>query len=248
MDQQKKRHHGGEGSILERSKEQQQQLREHILSQPAGKYVGKPWDLIQDIEAFATEKRLPMIFKSAKIQTSKGVLAALDPKPKTVVEFGTFVGTSAIAWAAMLQEFNGADAQDIKVFTFEFDESVAAVARDIIKTAGLDKIIEVHVGPGSESLKKLHAEGRVQQGQLDVVFIDHWEKHYLPDLKLCEELKLFHAGSVALADNTDMPGAPDYLAYVKKGGDGPVKYESESLVSQNERGPSIVEASKIVAV
>lgn len=98
-------------------------------------------------------------------------------------------------------------------------------------------MIEVLVGSGSDSLKKLHAEGRVKSGEVDVVFIDHWEQHYLPDLKLCEELKLFHKGSVVLADNTDMPGAPDYLAYVKKGGDGSVKYESESLTSESAHGP-----------
>lgn len=223
--------------MLTRSAEVQQQLREHILSQPEGKFVGKPWDLVQEIETFANEKRLPMIFRSAKIQTSKGFLQSLEHKPKTLVEFGTFVGTSAIAWAAILQDFHGADSKDIKVYTFEFDEKVAAVAKEIIKAAGLDHIVEVFVGPGSESLKKLVAEGRLQPGQVDVVFIDHWEKYYLPDLKLVEELKLFHVGSAALADNTDMPGAPDYLAHVKKGGEGPVKYESQSLQSQSSHGP-----------
>lgn len=178
-----------------------------------------------------------MIFRSAKITTSKAELAAMEPKPKVVVEFGTFVGTSAIAWGAMLQEFHGADAKDIKVFTFEFDPAVAAIARSLIKAAGMQDVIEVLVGAGAESLKKLHAEGRVKAGQVDVVFIDHWEKYYLPDLKLCEELQLFHVGSLALADNTDMPGAPDYLAHVKKGGEGPTKYESRSLQSESSHGP-----------
>ncbi|PSR83004.1 S-adenosyl-L-methionine-dependent methyltransferase [Coniella lustricola] len=240
--------HTDDVSLVTRSAEVQQQLREHIVSQPADKFAGKPWQLVQEIEQFANEKRLPMIFRSAKISTSKTFLETVEPKPKTVVEFGTFVGTSAVAWAAILQEFHGADAKDIKVYTFEFDEKVAAVAKDIIKAAGLDHIVEVFVGPGSESLKKLVAEGRLQPGQVDVVFIDHWEKFYLPDLKLVEELKLFHVGSVALADNTDMPGAPDYLAHVQKGGEGPVKYESRSLKSQSSHGPSIVEASRITAV
>ncbi|KAJ4416096.1 hypothetical protein N0V82_006940 [Gnomoniopsis sp. IMI 355080] len=237
------------GNLVDQSAQLQQDLRTHILAQPADKFAGKPWDLIREIEDFATEKGLRMIYRSDKITTSKDALATMDPKPKVVVEFGTFVGTSAIAWAAMLQEFHGKDAEDIKVFTFEFSPEAAAVARDLIKAAALDNIIEVLVGAGADSLKKLHAEGRVKPGHVDVVFIDHWEKHYLPDLKLVEELKLFHVGSLALADNTDMPGAPDYLAYVKKGGEGSVKYESQSLQSVSTSGrPNIVECSKVVAI
>lgn len=229
------------GNPLERSVELQTGLRDHIAAQPADKFRGKPWDLVKEIEAFANEKRLPMIFRSAKITTSKGALAAMEPKPKVLVEFGTFVGTSAIAWAAMLQDFHGgaeaARAAGVRVFTFEFDPKVAEVAQSLIKAAGVDDVVEVHVGAGADSLKKLHAEGKVKAGEVDVVFIDHWEQCYLPDLKLVEELKLFHAGSLALADNTDFPGAPDYLAHVKKGGEGPVKYESESLQSESSHGP-----------
>ncbi|CAN8097347.1 unnamed protein product [Discula destructiva] len=237
-----------EGNLVDKSAHLQQELRQHVLAQPTNRFAGKAWDLVREIEDFATAKGLRMIFRAAKITTSKGALAAMAPKPKIVVEFGTFVGTSAIAWAAMLQEFHGTDAQDIRVFTFEFSPDAAAVARDLIRAAGLADVIEVLVGPGAESLKKLHAEGRLQPGQVDVVFIDHWEECYLPDLRLVEELKLFHVGSLALADNTDMPGAPDYLAHVKKGGEGPVKYESRSLQSESTHGPSIVEASEVVAV
>lgn len=178
-----------------------------------------------------------MIFRSSKIDASKGALTAMSPRPKVVVEFGTFVGTSAIAWAAMLRDFHGADAKDIKVFSFEFDASVAEVARSLIRAAGLQDVVEVLVGAGADSLKQLHAEGKVKAGEVDVVFIDHWEQCYLPDLKLCEELRLFHVGSKVLADNTDMPGAPDYLAYVKKGGEGAVKYESESVKANSSKGP-----------
>lgn len=222
-----------EHSLVERTAQKQRDLRDHILAQPADKFAGKPWDLVREIENFANERRLPMIFRGAKIATAKEALTALEPKPKVLVEFGTFVGTSAIAWAAMLQEFHGQAAEGVKIFTFEFDEGVAAIARDLIRVAGLSDVIEVFVGPGAESLKKLHAEGRVKPGEVDVVFIDHWEDCYLPDLKLCEELKLFHVGSVAIADNTDFPGAPDYLEYVKSSS----KYDSKSLEASSGHGP-----------
>lgn len=225
------------GNPLKRSVTQQIGLRDHIAAQPADKFLGKPWDMVKEIQTYADEKRLPMVFRSAKIDTSRGALAAMDPKPRVLVEFGTFVGTSAIAWAAILQELHGEDAGDVKVYSFEFDPAVAEIARSLIRAAGLQDVVEVLVGPGAESLRKLHADGRLAPGQVDVVFIDHWEECYLPDLKLCEELKLFRVGSLALADNTDMPGAPDYLAYVQKGGEGPVKYETQSLKSAATHGP-----------
>lgn len=190
-----------------------------------------------DIEKVATEIRLPMIFRSEKIAVSKTALSALSPAPKVFVEFGTFVGTSAIAWAALLRDLHGPTAEGLHVFSFEYDPQVAAVARDLVQAAGVDDIVEVLVGPGADSLRRLHAEGRVPAGGVDAVFIDHFEQYYLPDLKLCEELGLFHPGSLVLADNTDMPGAPDYLAHVRKGGEGPVKYETRSISSGATRGP-----------
>lgn len=176
-----------------------------------------------------------MLFRGPKLDLAQKALAEMEPKPKLLLEFGTFVGTSAIAWGAALKSYHGADA---RVYTFEFDPKMAAVAKDMISLAGLDDIVSVLVGAGADSLKRLVEEGKVKQGELDVVFIDHWEECYLPDLRLCEELKLFHNGSLALADNVDMPGAPEYLAYVQKGGSGEsgaVKYKTESQFADTGR-------------
>lgn len=71
-----------------------------------------------------------------------------------------------------------------------------------------------------------------------MLFLDHWEKFYVPDLRLCEELSLLKPGSVIVADNTDMPGAPDYLKYVEGGGEGGWKYRCESIeVGGSTKGP-----------
>jgi predicted O-methyltransferase YrrM len=204
-------------------------LHKHLLSLPAEQLQGKPWNIVTAIEDFSNAERVPMLFGQAKINVVRDVLNGLKPKPKVIVEFGTFVGNSAVAWGAILRELNGPEAEGLRVYGFEMDPKLAQMARDLVKLAGLDDIVSVLEGPGSESLKQLHSEGKVLAGKLDMVFIDHWEKFYVPDLKLCEELKLFHVGSVAVADNTDFPGAPDYVEYVKKGGDGAVRYESESL-------------------
>lgn len=174
-----------------------------------------------------------MLFRRPKIDIVREVLASMNPPPRVIVEFGTFVGNSALAWGAILKELNGASAEGLRVFAFELDPKLAAVARDFVRIAGLDGIVSVIEGSGSDSLKKLHAEGKIAAGQLDMVFIDHWEKYYVPDLRLCEDLGLFRKGSVAVADNTDYPGAPAYLEYVRGGGskDGKskVRYETKTL-------------------
>ncbi|KAH8899829.1 S-adenosyl-L-methionine-dependent methyltransferase [Thozetella sp. PMI_491] len=226
-------------------------LHSHIFSLPAEELQGQPWKLCRTIEDFANNEGLGMIYRQKKMEISRRALTGLDPKPKLILEFGTFVGVSAIGWAATLKELNpGAD--DVHLYTFELDPKMAQIARDLIKLAGLEDVVTIVVGPAAESLKQLHADGKVSPGKVDMAFIDHWEEHYKPDLQLCEQLKLFHVGSIVIADNTDMPGAPDYLEYVKKGGSGEsgaVKYQSESyLTDPEERGPKVVEISTIIAV
>ncbi len=134
-----------------------------------------------------------------------------------VVEFGTFVGTSALAWGATVRDLHGSDAADLRVYAFELDPKHAQIARDFVTLASLDDVVTVLDGPGDESLKKLYAEGKVVAGKVDVVFLDHWKDAYLPDLKLLEELKLFHPGSVVIADNTDIPGAPGLCGVREEG-------------------------------
>ena len=225
-------------------------LHEYIFALPAEQVRGNPWAIVDAIDEFANEKGLPLIFRQNKLELSRGVLGAMNPKPKVVVEFGTFVGNSALAWGASLRDFYGQGTDGLHVFAFELQPKFAQIARDFVKLASLDDIITVLEGTGAESLKKLHEEGKVVPGGVDVIFLDHWKDVYLPDLKLVEQLKLFHTGSVIIADNTDFPGAPDYVEYVKKGGSGEsgaFRYETESLeAAGQERGPKIVMVSKVV--
>ncbi|KAH6655028.1 S-adenosyl-L-methionine-dependent methyltransferase [Truncatella angustata] len=229
-------------------------LREHIFALPTEQLQGKPLAVAQEIEKFADSQRLPMIFREEKMRIARQVLRNQDPKPKVLVEFGTFVGCSAIGWGQLLRESNEETAgAHVHVYGFELDPELAQVARDLIKLAGLDDVVTVIDGPGAESLRKLVAEGAVKVGGVDAVFIDHWEKLYVPDLQVCEELQVFHKGSVIMADNTDFPGAPDYLQYVKGGGSGQpgaVRYESKSFeTDSNVSGrPKVVEVTSVIHV
>jgi catechol O-methyltransferase len=83
----------------------------------------------------------------------------------------------------------------------------------LIDIAGLSSVVEVIVGPSSDSLRKLHADGVLSH--IDMMFIDHYKPAYLPDLKLCEELGLVGQGTVLAADNVIKPGNPPYLEYVR---------------------------------
>ncbi|KAJ5081118.1 S-adenosyl-L-methionine-dependent methyltransferase [Penicillium angulare] len=224
------------------------ELREYVFSQPASKFENNPWALAAAIETFANEKGHMMIFRDSKLAVAKEALLAQQPAPRTILEFGTFVGKSALAWGAILRDIHGENIpEDVNVYTFDPDSKMVALTRDFVKLAGMENTIHVLEGFGSDSLNKLVAEGKVTS--VDMAFYDHWEKYYLSDLQLLEEKKLWRVGSLAIADNTDMPGAPDYLAYVKAGGSGAagaVKYESKSYETQGGKGPSVVEISVVL--
>jgi catechol O-methyltransferase len=222
------------------NEEKAAKLREYIFSQPASDLEDNPWAVTNAVEDFADTFGLRMIFRKNKLELAREQIMAQQPAPRTIIEFGTFVGKSALAWGAILRDIHGESLPaDVKVYTFEMDPAMAAVARDLIKLARLENTVHVLEGPGSESLQKLVADGTVKS--VDMAFFDHWEKYYLPDLQLVERLKLWRVGSLAIADNTDYPGAPAYLQYVKNGGSGlpgTVKYESRSLETPGvNRGP-----------
>ncbi|KAJ4382619.1 hypothetical protein N0V86_001841 [Didymella sp. IMI 355093] len=210
-----------------------ERLHQHILSLHQSSFHGKPRELIAEIARWAEANNMGMLFHGLKIQKCHDILQATEPKPKVIIEYGTYVGNSALGWAASLMEFHGRDASDIHVYGFESDPEKATIARDVIKLAGVENIVTIVTATGAEALEQLRHEGKITQGQVDVVLLDHWKDVYLSDLVLCEKLQVFHEGSIIFADNTDYPGAPDYIEYVKRGGSGlpgATRYATETLV------------------
>ncbi len=49
----------------------------------------------------------------------------------------------------------------------------------------------------------------------DFVFIDHDKSAYLPDLGRILDQDWLHTGSVVVADNVRVPGAPDYREFMQ---------------------------------
>jgi catechol O-methyltransferase len=187
-----------------------------------------------------------MIFHQYKLDVARGILESMNPKPKVIVELGGYVGNSAVAWGAMLKEIHANDEaamKECKVFSCELESDFIRIARDFVDLAGLNDTVEIVQGPAAETLKKLQDERRLKS--IDMLFIDHWEKFYVSDLKVCEELGLLRPGCVVIADNTDIPGAPDYLKYVQKGGSGEeskVAYESKTYQTTSEKGVPVSES------
>jgi catechol O-methyltransferase len=193
-----------------------------------------------------------MTFKPNKLNLSRTVLEKMSPRPKVLIELGTYVGMSAVAWGAMLKDLNGGKADGVRVYCLELDPKFVKIAGDMVNLAGVDDVVTIVQGQSGDSLKKLHADGTIDK--IDVLFIDHWEEFYLPDLQLVEELGLFNVGSIVIADNTDMPGAPEYLKYVQAGGNegaDTVKYKTETLhveTSANGKRPTAVEITTVLRI
>lgn len=208
-------------------------MHQFVFAQDLDKLRGNPAAVMSVIDEWMSSHGHMMTFKPSKVEVALEVL--IQSKPKTVVELGTYVGFSALAWGKMMKDFHS-DLTGCKVVTMELSEEFANITSDFIKLAGLDDVVKVVQGQSATSLRQLAKHGI---DSIDYLFIDHWEKYYLSDLKLCEELDLLHPGSIIVADNTDMPGAPDYLEYVQGGGSGKYRYLSRTCPTQGEKGKPV---------
>ncbi|MGA3171718.1 MAG: O-methyltransferase [Chthoniobacteraceae bacterium] len=123
---------------------------------------------------------------------------------RSVLEIGTLGGYSTI-WLARALPADG------RLVTLELSPAHARVARANISRAGLADKVELIEGPATESLARLHAEGR---GPFDLIFIDADKPGYPAYLEW--SLKLSAPGTIIIGDNVvrhgqvaDEPGSGD---------------------------------------
>ena len=205
------------------------ELRRYIFDQPTSTFYNNPLALANAIEDFATQMGHMMVFQRSDANAARHQLLLQHPAPRMIVEYGTFVGTSAFIWAAILREIHGEKVpNDVKVYTFDSDPEMVALTRELVTLVGVQDFVHVVQGEGSESLRKLHSQGKVTS--IDMAFFDHGEQCYLPSLRVIEELNLWRVGSLALAANSHFPGAPDYLDYLRASGRKlGIQYETDSI-------------------
>ncbi|XP_072118599.1 transmembrane O-methyltransferase homolog [Mobula birostris] len=134
----------------------------------------------------------------------------LESAPQTVLELGTYCGYATLRMARGLG-LGG------RLYTVEMDQRNAAVAEKIIRMAGFDEdTVEQIVRPSDEVIPHLREKFAVDK--VDFVFMNHWKRSYLRDLKLLEDYNLLREGSVILADNVIFAGAPHFMQYAKSSG------------------------------
>ena len=137
---------------------------------------------------------LPMINVSAPQGKFLHLLAIIQGA-KRILEIGALGGYSTI-WLGRALGPDGA------LITLESEPKHAQVAQANIDRAGLSGIVQVIVGPASESLSKLVGAGTKP---FDLIFIDADKENYPEYLKWT--MKLARRGSVIVADNVIRKGA-----------------------------------------
>jgi predicted O-methyltransferase YrrM len=132
---------------------------------------------------------------------------------RTIVEFGTSFGISAIYLAAAARENGG------RFIGTEMEPNKIAAARANLAAAGLAGVAEVRAGDAMQTLRDL-------AGPIDLVLLDGWKDLYLPMLEMLRP-KLRQRSAV-FADNifTFPKELAPYVAYVRDPRNG---FESTTL-------------------
>lgn len=195
--------------ILEPGQEgdgRERMLLEHVLRET------RPGDLdgiIAAIDEFATRRSW-----LRNVGPEKGAIvdaAVRGARPVRLLELGTYCGYSALRIARVMPP-------NAHLWSVERSAPNARIAREIWRRAGItDRVtcVEGWLGDRNSTRRRLAAEHGFAAGNLDFVFIDHDKRHYLPDLRRILDQGWLHPGSVVLADNLGVPGAPDYQAFMR---------------------------------
>jgi len=114
-------------------------------------------------------------------------LIARSIQARNIIEFGTSFGISTIYLAAAVKDNGGG-----KVISTEIEPEKVKKAREHVKRAGLDSIVEIRLGDATETLQAMDTE-------IDMIFFDGWKHLYLPLVKqLSNNL---HSNSIVIADD-----------------------------------------------
>jgi catechol O-methyltransferase len=166
-------------------------------------------DVLATIDRFAYEKAMLI-----NVGDEKGALldaAVRRANPKLALELGTYCGYGALRIARA--------APVAKVYSVELAEANAVNARQIWAHAGVaDRVTCVvgTLGDGGRTLDALANEHGFATGALDFLFLDHDKDAYLSDLQSILDRGWLHPGSIVVADNVKVPGAPKYRDYMRR--------------------------------
>ena len=166
-------------------------------------------DAIRVVDEFCYQRSVMM-----NVGDEKGLIldsAITRVQPSRLLELGTYCGYSALRTARVMPP--GAH-----LWSIEFAPANAEIARRIWDHACVaNRVTAVvgSVGDGGTTLDRLSDEHGFAEGNLDFVFIDHDKAAYLADLESLLKRGWLHQGSMVVADNVKIPGAPKYRAYMQ---------------------------------
>ena len=165
--------------------------------------------MLATIDKFAYEKSILMNVGDEKGKLLDAAVRRADPK--LALELGTYCGYGALRIARA--------APNAKVYSVELAEANANNARQIWAHAGVAEHVTCVVGTigdDGRTLDTLANEHGFSTGAIDFVFLDHDKNAYLDDLKSIVDRGWLHPGSIVVADNVRVPGAPKYRAYMRE--------------------------------
>jgi len=149
-------------------------------------------------------------------------------RPKTVVEFGTSYGISAIYLVAAIAD-NGIG----HVVSTELNGAKVLAARANLEEARLAECVTILLGDARTTLKDI-------PGPIDFVLLDGWKDLCLPLLRSLESR--LAVGALVVADDINLPSLSGYLDYVRDPSNGyvsvafPVEDGMEISCWTGERG------------
>lgn len=115
---------------------------------------------------------------------------------KKCIEIGTFTGYSALAVAMVLPKTG-------KLVACDISSEYADVGKPYWQEAGVDKKIDLRIGPAAKTLKKMIRNG--ESGKYDFAFIDADKTGYADYYEGC--LKLLRTGGLMAVDNVLWSGS-----------------------------------------
>ena len=166
-------------------------------------------DAIRAIDDFCYREAIMMNVGDEKGEILDRAIARA--KPRRLLELGTYCGYSALRTARAMPA-------EAHLVSIEFSAANADIARRIFEHAGVADRIAVVVGTlgdGGQTIARLEADHGFARGSVDFVFVDHDKAAYLADLERILARGWLHPGSIVVADNVKVPGAPKYRAYMK---------------------------------
>ena len=146
------------------------------------KTIGENEGILSELEQYARTNRIPVV--QPEVARLLLVLGRVL-KPFRILEIGTAIGYSAILLSTVLAEGG-------KIDTIDRHEPVAGIARENIKKAGLEDVINLILGEAGEVLRCLDKK-------YDLIFIDGAKGQYIEFLPDC--LRMLNKGGLLISDN-----------------------------------------------